>query len=129
MDWTTVAAMMMARSDENGGTRESTLYARNMATILLPAGAAPGRIENQRSPIQASRFSKTIDFPSYSAADLSQILDGMAPATVQYMVSRIPLGRTGTIDEVAGLVHYLVSSEASFTTGQCYDISGGRATY
>lgn len=59
----------------------------------------------------------------------TKILDGMAAATVQYMVSRIPLGRTGTIDEVAGLVHYLVSREASFTTGQCYDISGGRATY
>lgn len=59
----------------------------------------------------------------------TKILDAMAPTTVQYMVSRIPLGRTGTIDEVAGLVHYLVSREASFTTGQCYDISGGRATY
>jgi NAD(P)-dependent dehydrogenase (short-subunit alcohol dehydrogenase family) len=57
------------------------------------------------------------------------ILDGVAPATVEYMISKIPLGRTGTIDEVAALVHYLVSSEASFTTGQCYDISGGRATY
>ena len=59
----------------------------------------------------------------------TKILDTMAPTTVQYMISRIPLGRTGTIDEVAGLVHYLVSREASFTTGQCYDISGGRATY
>jgi 2-dehydro-3-deoxy-L-rhamnonate dehydrogenase (NAD+) len=59
----------------------------------------------------------------------TKILDDIAPATVEYMVSRIPMGRTGTIDEVAALVHYLVSSEASFTTGQCYDISGGRATY
>jgi 2-dehydro-3-deoxy-L-rhamnonate dehydrogenase (NAD+) len=57
------------------------------------------------------------------------ILDEIAPATVDYMVSKIPMGRTGTIDEVAALVHYLVSPEASFTTGQCYDISGGRATY
>lgn len=57
------------------------------------------------------------------------ILDDIAPSTVEYMISKIPLGRTGTIDEVAALVHYLVSSEASFTTGQCYDISGGRATY
>jgi NAD(P)-dependent dehydrogenase (short-subunit alcohol dehydrogenase family) len=57
------------------------------------------------------------------------ILDGVAPTTVEYMISKIPLGRTGTIDEVAALVHYLVSPEASFTTGQCYDISGGRATY
>jgi 3-oxoacyl-[acyl-carrier protein] reductase len=45
------------------------------------------------------------------------------------MVSRIPMGRTGTIEEIAALVHFLVSREASFTTGQCYDISGGRATY
>jgi len=59
----------------------------------------------------------------------TRILDGMAPETVQYMVSRIPMGRTGTLDEVASLVQYLVSREASFTTGQCYDISGGRATY
>ncbi|HUY12352.1 MAG TPA: glucose 1-dehydrogenase [Terriglobia bacterium] len=59
----------------------------------------------------------------------TKILDNIAPETVQYMVSRIPMGRTGTIDEVAGLVHYLVSRDASFTTGQCYDISGGRATY
>jgi 3-oxoacyl-[acyl-carrier protein] reductase len=57
------------------------------------------------------------------------ILDSIAPSTVDYMVSKIPMGRTGTIDEVAALVHYLVSPEASFTTGQCYDISGGRATY
>ena len=57
------------------------------------------------------------------------ILDGVAPATVEYMISKIPMGRTGTIDEVAALVHYLASPEASFTTGQCYDISGGRATY
>jgi 3-oxoacyl-[acyl-carrier protein] reductase len=59
----------------------------------------------------------------------TKILNGIAPETVQYMVSRIPIGRTGTIDEVAALIHYLVSREASFTTGQCYDISGGRATY
>src|SRR5437879_5067628 len=57
------------------------------------------------------------------------ILDGLPQATVDYMVSRIPLGRVGRPEEVAALVHYLASAEASFTTGQCYDISGGRATY
>ncbi len=59
----------------------------------------------------------------------TKILDALAPETVRYMVSRIPMGRTGTIEEVASLVHFLASREASFTTGQCYDISGGRATY
>ena len=57
------------------------------------------------------------------------ILDDLAASTVAYMISKIPMGRTGTVEEVAALVHYLVSPEASFTTGQCYDISGGRATY
>ncbi len=57
------------------------------------------------------------------------ILEGLPKTTVDYMVSRIPMGRTGRAEEVAALVHYLASAEASFTTGQCYDISGGRATY
>jgi 3-oxoacyl-[acyl-carrier protein] reductase len=45
------------------------------------------------------------------------------------MVSKIPMGRTCQLAEVAALIHFLASGEASFTTGQCYDISGGRATY
>ncbi len=57
------------------------------------------------------------------------ILEGLPQATIDYMVGKIPIGRVGRPEEVAALVHYLASSEASFTTGQCYDISGGRATY
>jgi 3-oxoacyl-[acyl-carrier protein] reductase len=57
------------------------------------------------------------------------ILDDVPQSTIDYMVSRIPMGRTGRVEEIAALVHFLASSEASFTTGQCYDISGGRATY
>ena len=57
------------------------------------------------------------------------ILEGLPQSTIDYMVSRIPMGRTGKPEEVAALVHFLASAEASCTTGQCYDISGGRATY
>jgi len=57
------------------------------------------------------------------------MLDQVNQETIDYMVSKIPVGRTGTPDEVAALVHYLSSEESSFTTGACFDISGGRATY
>jgi 3-oxoacyl-[acyl-carrier protein] reductase len=57
------------------------------------------------------------------------LLEQLPQTTIDYMVSRIPLGRMGRPDEVAALAHFLASTEASFTTGQCYDLSGGRATY
>lgn len=57
------------------------------------------------------------------------ILEQLTPAQRTYMIERIPLGRTGRPEEVAALICWLASEEASFTTGQCLDISGGRATY
>lgn len=59
----------------------------------------------------------------------TEILSQLAQETVNYMVSRIPMGRTGRPEEVAALVAWLASDECTFTTGQCIDISGGRATY
>jgi 2-dehydro-3-deoxy-L-rhamnonate dehydrogenase (NAD+) len=59
----------------------------------------------------------------------TEILDQLTDQQVAYMVERIPMGRPGEPDEVAALVAWLASSDCSFSTGFCYDISGGRATY
>lgn len=59
----------------------------------------------------------------------TDILKQVTPEHVQYMISRIPMGRTGRTEEVAALVAWLCSEECSFSTGAVFDISGGRATY
>jgi NAD(P)-dependent dehydrogenase (short-subunit alcohol dehydrogenase family) len=59
----------------------------------------------------------------------TKILDQLTPEQVGYMTARIPMGRTGKPEEIAAVVHFLASPDCSFVTGQCYDASGGRATY
>ena len=57
------------------------------------------------------------------------MLGEMSQEHIDYMVSRIPLGRLGRTEEVAALICWLASEEMSFSTGACFDISGGRAVY
>jgi len=57
------------------------------------------------------------------------INEDTAPEVLEYMLSKIPMGRIGEVEEVAALVAWLASDECTFSTGACYDISGGRATF
>ncbi len=57
------------------------------------------------------------------------ILGQISQEHIDYMVARIPLGRVGKPEEVAALICFLASEEMTFSTGACFDISGGRATY
>ena len=64
--------------------------------------------------------------PALIETEMTLSLD---PERAAVLTSKIPMGRLGKPGEVAALVHFLASDEATFTTGQCYDVSGGRATY
>jgi NAD(P)-dependent dehydrogenase (short-subunit alcohol dehydrogenase family) len=57
------------------------------------------------------------------------LLDQLPKEAIDLMLSKAPMGRFGTADEVAAVVHFLASDAASFITAQCFDASGGRATY
>ncbi len=57
------------------------------------------------------------------------ILRQVGQETIDYMISKIPMGRVGRPEEVAALIHFLASDDCSFTNGACVDISGARATY
>ncbi|HVE48502.1 MAG TPA: SDR family NAD(P)-dependent oxidoreductase [Casimicrobiaceae bacterium] len=63
------------------------------------------------------------------AAVRTAIFDQITQQHIDFMLSKIPLGRFGTVDEIAALVCWLASEECSFSTGAVFDLSGGRATY
>ena len=63
------------------------------------------------------------------AAAKTAIFDQMTEQHINYMLSKIPLNRFVTVDEIAALVCWLASADCSFSTGAVFDISGGRATY
>ncbi len=59
----------------------------------------------------------------------SEMNSGTDPKMLDYMIEKIPMKRSGTVDEVTSLCLWIASKEASFNTGAIFDISGGRATY
>lgn len=63
------------------------------------------------------------------AAVETPLFSQMTKEQIAFMLSKIPMGRFGTAEEVANLVCWLASEEASFSTGAVFDCSGGRATY
>jgi len=63
------------------------------------------------------------------AAAKTAIFDQMTQQHIDYMLSKIPMNRFVTVDEIAALVCWLASEDCSFSTGAVFDISGGRATY
>lgn len=63
------------------------------------------------------------------AAVKTAIFDQMTAEHIQFMLSKIPMGRFGTPEEVAAMVGWLCTEDCSFSTGAVFDLSGGRSTY
>jgi len=63
------------------------------------------------------------------AAVRTAIFDQMTQQHIDFMLSKIPMGRFGLVEEIASMVAWLVSEECSFSTGAVFDLSGGRAVY
>jgi len=63
------------------------------------------------------------------AAVKTAMFDQMSPEHIAFMLSKIPMGRFGTPEEVAAMVAWLCTEECSFSTGAVFDLSGGRSTY
>ena len=117
---------------------------RGYGRIVLLSSIA-GKEGNPMAPAYSASKAAVIGLTKALGKDLAQtgvlvnciapavietpILEGLSAEHVGYMVERIPLGRTGTAEEVAALICWLASDECTFSTGAVYDISGGRAVY
>jgi 2-dehydro-3-deoxy-L-rhamnonate dehydrogenase (NAD+) len=77
---------------------------------------------------ETSKFNITANCVT-PAAVRTPIFDQMPQTHIDFMLSKIPKGRFGTVEENAALICFLASEECSFSTGAVFDISGGRATY
>lgn len=63
------------------------------------------------------------------AAARTPMFEQMTEAHINYMLSKIPMGRFCEVDEIAAMVAWLASDDCSFTTASVFDITGGRSTY
>ena len=63
------------------------------------------------------------------AAAKTAIFEQMTQQHIDFMLSKIPMGRFVEVQEIAAMAAWLASEECSFSTGAVFDITGGRATY
>ena len=63
------------------------------------------------------------------AAAKTEMFGQMTDAHINFMLSKIPMNRFVTVEELAAMIVWMASEECSFTTGAVFDISGGRAVY
>ena len=63
------------------------------------------------------------------AAVKTAMFDQMTPEHIAFMLSKIPMARFGTVEEIAAMVTWLCTEDCSFSTGAVFDLSGGRSTY
>jgi len=120
------------------------MLANNYGRILLLSSMAgkegnPGMVGYSTSKAGVIGLVKAI---GKEYADTGITINAIAPAVIRtpmnertspeqlkYLVERIPMKRLGTVEEASALACWIVSDEASFTTGFVFDLSGGRATY
>jgi 3-oxoacyl-[acyl-carrier protein] reductase len=112
---------------------------------IVNIASISGKEGNPRMPAYSASKAAVIAFTKALAKEVVQqdiLVHCVAPALIEtrmveimgeeqkrVLLSKIPMGRFGKPSEVAAVVKFLVSDQCSFSTGHCYDLSGGRAVY
>lgn len=98
----------------------------NMAPYSASKGAIIALTKTMAKEVAPFNIRVNCVSPALIETDMAK---AMTPEQRALLTSKIPMGRLGQPEEVAAVVKFLASDEASFVTGQCYDVSGGRSVY
>ncbi len=125
------AVLPVMRRQESGSIVNIASVAGKEGNARMgPYSAAKGAIitltKTLGKELAATKIRVNCVSPTVIETDMAKAMD---PEQRALLASKIPMGRLGRPEEVAAVVKFLVSDEASFVTGQCYDISGGRSVY
>jgi NAD(P)-dependent dehydrogenase (short-subunit alcohol dehydrogenase family) len=101
------------------GTPNASAYSASKAGVLAMTKSLGKELANTGVLVNAIA----------PAAVKTALLDQMTPEHVATMISKSPMNRLGTVEEVAEMVLWLCSGSCTFNTGAVFDLSGGRATY
>lgn len=101
------------------GNPNASAYSASKAAVIGLTKSLGKELANTRITVNAVT----------PAAVRTPIFDQITQQHIDFMLSKIPMGRFGTVDEMASLICFIASEECSFTTGSVFDASGGRATY
>ena len=103
---------------KEGNPNASAYFASKGGVIALTKSLGK---ELAKTGIKVNRVMPAVDKTAMFAQVTQQHID--------FMLSKIPMGRFGEVDEIAALVGWLCTEECSFSTGAVFDLSGGRAVY
>jgi NAD(P)-dependent dehydrogenase (short-subunit alcohol dehydrogenase family) len=108
----------------------SSLAGKEGSPDMVPYSAAKAGIIGLTKALarEVAKHNITVNVVS-PAIIVTPLLDEMPHEKKQLLLERTPVGRCGRAEEVAAMVHWLASDDASYSTGAIFDLSGGRATY